>query len=333
MSYPSFDNEIAELKTALAAATTPAAVNNLRLVWLGRKGRINQVMTGLRTLPADQRGAAGQAANQLKREVRRLLDQAAGRRQPVASHRPIDITIPGEPIRTGHYHPISLVTRELTDIFTSLGFSIADGPEVEDEWHNFTALNIAEDHPARDMQDTFYIAKQASTEQTYVPRTHTSGVQIRSMTDGTLPIRIVVPGRAYRNEAEDATHSAVFNQLEGLMVDQTTSFANLKGILTAAIRQLLGAETKLRFRPGFFPYTEPSAEIDISSPHVRDGAWLEALGSGMVHPQVIRNAGHDPARYRGFAFGIGIERIAMLKYGINDLRGFYKPDFRVLEQF
>lgn len=268
-------------------------------------------------------------------KLREMFAEAQIAEAKSREQKPFDETLPGTRYPQGHPHPISLVVAEIENLFLSLGFSIAEGPEVEDDWHNFAALNMGPDHPARDMQDTFYV--KGSEDQrghfTVLPRTHTSGVQIRSMRLQKPPIRIIVPGKTYRNEAEDATHSAIFTQIEGLMVDRTTTFADLKGILLTMARRLLGEKTKLRFRPSFFPYTEPSAEIDMSTPTVRDGAWIELGGAGMVHPQVLKNVGYDPRQVRGFAFGIGPDRLAMLKYGIDDLRKLYRPDIRILEQF
>lgn len=336
MSDPrAFDTLLREAKAAIAAAGDPGALTLVRAAYLGRKGRLTMALRALQELPEGERRRAGQAGNAAKREVEKLLAHAERRLRPAERPAFVDPTLPGSSPEAGHRHPISLILEEVEGIFLSLGFSVVDGPEVEDDWHNFEALNMGPEHPARDMQDTFYVAGSADANGIYrtLPRTHTSGVQIRAMRNQTPPIRIIAPGKVYRNEAEDATHSAVFHQVEGLMVDRDTSFSDLKGVMTVMVKSLLGEDTKLRFRPSFFPYTEPSAEIDVSSPRVRDGAWLELAGSGMVHPKVLQNVGYDPARLRGFAFGMGLERLAMLRYGIADLRHFFKPDIRLLEQF
>lgn len=329
-----FDRIVTDATEALSRASGPAQYAKLQTEFLGRNGRLTKALKDIKALPEGERRTAGIAGNTAKAKLEQLF--AAARReaseQPAA---PADVTLPGERFRVGHRHPVLTVLRELEDIFHGLGFTTVEGPEVEDDWHNFEALGMGPDHPARDMQDTFYLAGSEGPEGRFrlLPRTHTSGVQIRAMQDAKPPIRIVAPGLVYRNEAEDATHSAVFQQMEGLLVDDRTTFADLKGVLTEAARELLGADTKIRFRPSFFPYTEPSAEIDMSVPHVRDGEWLELGGCGMVHPQVLRNVKWDPKKYRGFAFGLGPARIAMLKYGINDIRQFFAPDVRLMEQF
>ena len=256
---------------------------------------------------------------------------------------PLDVTAPGIVPPLGHRHPVSLVLDELVELFWQMGYQVADGPEVETEWHIFEALNIPADHPARDMQDTFYL------ENGLVPRTHTSGIQIRHMLEhrDSLPIRIVAPGKVYRNEDEDSRHSWSFYQIEGLVVDEGISLGDLKGTLEAMLRGILGEGTKIRLRSNYFPYTEPSVEMDATcvvcggtgqfeakSCHLCGGTgWLELGGAGMVHPQVLRNVGIDPERYSGFAFGFGPERIAAIKYGVDDVREFWRPDFKFLEQF
>ncbi len=337
MAKPERFKQLLEAATAqLAAATTAPQLERLRVKYLGRKGELATALREIAALPERQRRSAGRAGNAAKRRLeQRFRDAAAGLAPGPAESAPVDPTLPGTPYRRGHIHPITLVLNEIEDIFHGLGFDVVEGPEVEDDWHNFAALNMGPDHSARDMQDTFYVAGSEKADGTFglLPRTHTSGVQIRTMQERKPPLRILAHGKTYRNENEDATHSAVFHQFEGLMVDETTNFADLKGVLTGALQSLLGAQTKLRFRPSFFPYTEPSAEVDVSSPDLRGGEWLELGGAGMVHPQVLRNAGYDPRRYQGFAFGLGVERIAMLRYGIEDLRTFFRPDVRILEQF
>lgn len=320
----------------LAAARTAPQLERLRVKYLGRKGELTTALREIASLPERQRRSAGKAGNAAKRELeQRFRDAAARLATGPAERPPVDPTLPGTPYRRGHIHPITAVLAEIEDIFHGLGFDVVEGPEVEDDWHNFAALNMGPDHSARDMQDTFYVAGSEKADGTFglLPRTHTSGVQIRTMQERKPPLRILAHGKTYRNENEDATHSAVFHQFEGLMVDETTTFADLKGVLTGALQSLLGEQTKLRFRPSFFPYTEPSAEVDVSSPDLRGGEWLELGGAGLVHPQVLKNVGCDPRRYQGFAFGLGVERIAMLKYGIEDLRTCFRPDVRILEQF
>lgn len=324
----------AEATAQIAAAADRATLDALRTKFLGRKGSLTLALRDISKLPERQRKAAGKRGNAVKRELDQTFREAIAAVSGQAADQPVDITLPGTPQRRGHVHPVSLVLADVQDVFHGLGFSLVEGPEVEDDWHNFEALNMGPGHPARDMQDTFYIAgSEKDGVFGLLPRTHTSGVQIRTMESTKPPLRIISTGKVYRNETEDATHSAVFHQVEGLMVDEDTSFSDLKGVMTEAIRALLGPDTKLRFRPSFFPYTEPSAEIDVSSPKIREGEWLELAGSGMVHPDVLKNAGYDPATYQGFAFGLGIERVAMLKYGIEDLRTFFRPDVRILEQF
>lgn len=335
-----FEQLVASAEEALAAATTPGQRSRLATEYLGRNGKLADLIRGIKDLDEADRRRAGIAGNAAKARLEQLFD-AAKNESAARPAAPVDVTLPGTAYRIGHYHPVTLVLRELEDVFRGLGFSVVDGPEVEDDWHNFEALNIPADHPSRDMQDTFYLAgpegrsgrDAGSDRPRLLPRTHTSGVQIRAMEGAKPPIRIITPGLVYRNEAEDATHSAVFHQLEGLLVDDRVTFADLKGVVASAMRLLLGADAKIRFRPSYFPYTEPSAEIDMSSPHIRGGEWLELGGCGMVHPQVLRNVKWDAGKLRGFAFGLGPDRIAMLKYGIEDIRSFFAPDVRLLEQF
>lgn len=332
---PDFKSLVAKAREEIAGAGSLEALETLRVRYLGRKGPISAALRALASLPDAERRKAGVAGNAAKAQVESLVAAAKRRLAGDAEPASVDPTLPGRLPDLGHRHPVSLVLAEVERVFLSLGFSVVEGPEVEDDWHNFEALNMGPQHPARDMQDTFYAAGSEGPDGIFrtLPRTHTSGVQIRAMQGQKPPIRIIAPGKVYRNETEDATHSAVFHQVEGLMVDETTTFANLKGIMTEMVTALLGPDTKLRFRPSFFPYTEPSAEVDVSSPRVRGGEWLELAGSGMVHPEVLKKVGYDPEQVRGFAFGMGLERLAMLKYGIDDLRLFFKPDIRILEQF
>lgn len=329
-----FDKVLKEAVAAVQAAATAEQLEQVRVSYLGRKGKLTVALRAVGDAPPAERGRLGKAGNAAKDTLEKAI-VGRGRRFQAASAEPVDITMPGAVPKLGHRHPVSLVMDELVGLFTSMGFSVAEGPEVEDDWHNFEALNIGPDHSARDMQDTFYVdtVDSAKTGYKYLPRTHTSGVQIRVMEKQNPPVRIIAPGRVYRNETEDATHSAVFHQLEGLMVDSSTTFSDLKGILLMLARRLLGEDASVRFRPSYFPYTEPSAEVDMSSPAVRGGAWIELGGSGMVHPDLLKRVGYDPKRVQGFAFGLGPDRLAMMKYGLDDLRPFYKPDFRILEQF
>jgi phenylalanyl-tRNA synthetase alpha chain len=293
----------------------------------------------LGTLPAAERPAVGAAANEVKRELETLLEgrlrevQAAERRRERAAARP-DLTLPGRRPPRGAVHPLTRVSDEITAIFGGLGFSVAEGPEIETDWYNFEALNIPPDHPARDMQDTFYLPGSL------LLRTHTSPVQVRVMQTQRPPVRIIVPGRVYRRDIVDMTHSPIFHQVEGLAVDRDVSMADLKGTLELFARQMFGARSRIRFRPSFFPFTEPSAEVDVvcfrcggdGCRVCKQSGWLEILGSGMVHPTVLRNVGYDPEEVTGWAFGMGIERIAMLRYGIDDIRLFFENDVRFLRQ-
>jgi phenylalanyl-tRNA synthetase alpha chain len=298
-------------------------------------------------LPAGERAAAGAAANQLRQAIEAALEQRGSQlrqaEQTAAVSTPLDLTAPGIRPAVGHRHPVSIVMDELIDLYWQMGYQVAEGPEVETEWYNFEALNIPADHPARDMQDTFYL------EEAHLPRTHTSGIQIRhlELNKGNLPVRIIAPGKVYRNEDEDARHSWSFYQIEGLVVDKGISVADLKGTLEAMMRGILGDTTQIRLRSNYFPYTEPSVEMDATcivcagtgqfkgnNCHLCGGTgWLELGGAGMVHPQVLRNVGIDPEIYSGFAFGFGPERIAAIKYGVDDVREFWRPNFKFLEQF
>jgi len=324
---------------AIAAAVTEDALNEVRVRFLGRKGELTGLMKGLGTLSAEERPKVGQLVNTVKDEVEVLIEQAmTTTREETTARRlateRIDVTLPGRSRRRGSKHPITLVTEEVTEIFAGLGFSVAEGPEIEHDWYNFEALNFPPEHPARDMQDTFFV------ENELLLRTHTSPVQIRTMLKQKPPVRIIAPGTVYRCDS-DATHSPMFHQVEGLMVDTKVSFADLKGILTTFTNQLFGQKTGVRLRPSFFPFTEPSAEVDIacvicggSGCRVcKQTGWLEILGAGMVDPEVFRHVGYDPEVFSGFAFGMGIERIAMLKYGISDMRLLFENDIRFLQQF
>jgi len=307
--------------------------------YLGRNGSLTQLIKLLKNVPPGDRAAVGALINAFKNELEEQIEQAlsqvqaAARNQKVSEHT-VDVTLPGRQLPLGGRHPVTMVADKIIDIFTRLGFEIVEGPEVELDFFNFEALNLPKDHPARDMHDTFYISDDS------LLRTHTSPVQIRTMQVTSPPIRIICPGKVYRCDS-DISHTPMFHQVEGLMVDENISFGDLKGLLTTFVQQIFDEDTRLRFRPSFFPFTEPSAEVDIQCVMCRgkgcrvcgNSGWLEILGSGMVHPQVFRNVGYDPEKVTGFAFGLGIERIAMLKFGINDIRLFFENDYRFLTQF
>jgi len=319
----------------LEKAANEEAIQTLSVKYLGRKGQITQFLRSISSLPAQERPLAGQQANQVKQNLAEAFEQALIHLEDAGGESEgIDVSLPGRPMSQGALHPITLVTREVCDIFSRLGFDVMEGPEIELDYYNFEALNLPKNHPARDMQDTFYISDNI------VLRTHTSPVQIRTMEKQTPPVRIIAPGKVYRCDS-DLTHTPMFHQTEGLMVGENISFGDLKGILTTFVHQIFDEKTALKFRPSFFPFTEPSAEIDILCVMCRgegcrvcsQTGWIEVLGAGMVHPAVFENVGYDTSRVTGFAFGVGIERIAMLKYGIDDLRFFFENDMRLLGQF
>ncbi len=316
----------------IAAAHDLDALDALRVGLLGKSGSITGQLKQLGALPADQRKAAGEGINRAKDAVaeaialrKHALEEAAFA-QRLASER-IDITLPGRGGELGTVHPVSRTLERITDIFARLGYQLADGPEIEDDQHNFEALNFPPHHPARAMHDTFYFPDGR------LLRTHTSGVQVRFMAGNKPPLRMLAAGKVYRSDS-DQTHTPMFHQVEGLLVDETSSFADLKGTLSEFVRAFFERDFEMRFRPSYFPFTEPSAEVDIAWQQP-DGSsrWLEVLGCGMVHPNVLRNCGIDPERYTGFAFGLGVERFAMLRYGVNDLRSFFENDVRFLRQF
>jgi len=349
-------------REAIVAAADEKSLEELRVRFLGKKGEISQVLRAMGQLVAELRPRVGEVANRVRDEVEELLVEGRARLAARAleaelSGRPIDVTVPGRALLPrGHRHPITRSGEEIAAIFGRLGYEVASGPEIELDRYNFEALNMPADHPARDMQDTFYVEESTLREGvepgTVLLRTHTSPVQIRSMLRlGKPPVRIICPGRVYRSDY-DQTHSPMFHQVEGLCVDRGITFADLKGTLAAFARAYFGPRTRTRFRPSYFPFTEPSAEVDVSCTicggkgRVPDGnggtrrcgtckesGWLEVLGSGMVHPRVLENGGIDPTRYTGFAFGMGVERLAMLRYGIDDLRLYFENDLRFLGQF
>ncbi len=308
----------------------PEELEQFRIKYLGSKGLIKSLFAGIKDTAPEQRRDYGQLVNRIKQAAE---DKVKTFRQKLeneqASHGPeLDLTLPGRGRETGSLHPITLINRQIIDIFRHLGFSIAEGPEIEDDWHNFTALNMPPDHPARDMQDTFFVQRDPDI----VLRTHTSPVQIRTMEKHRPPIKVISPGRVYRSD-NDATHSPVFHQVEGIYIDQNVSFAELKQTLFYFVKEMFGEDTEVRFRPSFFPFTEPSAEMDIAWEKNGKKDWMEILGCGMVDPAVLENCDIDPDKYTGYAFGMGVERIAMLKYGIRDIRLFFENDLRFLKQF
>lgn len=316
------------------------ALENIRLKYMGKKGELTAVLKGMGKLTAEERPVIGALANEIRTFLEKEIDEkkadlSAKLQEIKLKKEVIDVTMPGRKQEKGKLHPLTQVMNDIKNIFIGLGFEIADGPEVEYDYYNFEALNIPKDHPARDTQDTFYI------EDNIVLRTQTSPMQVRVMEKKKPPIRVLAPGRVYRSDAVDATHSPVFHQIEGLVVDKGVTMADLKGTLEAAIKGLYGEEAKVRFRPHHFPFTEPSAEVDVSCfvcggkgcSVCKGEGWIEILGCGMVHPKVLENCGIDPEVYSGFAFGMGLERIAMRRYDINDLRLFFENDLRFLKQF
>ncbi len=326
------ESRAAQGSTAIDNAGTLEALDALRVSLLGKSGVVTAALKALGALPADERKARGAAVNQIKQHLaealaarKHTLEQAELDRR-LASEA-LDISLPGRDGERGGLHPVTLALERIASIFARLGYQRVDGPEIEDDWHNFEALNFPPLHPARAMHDTFYFGDGRML------RTHTSPVQIRSMQGRQPPIRIIAPGKVYRSDS-DQTHSPMFHQVEGLLVDETSSFADLKGTLTEFVRAFFERDFEMRFRPSYFPFTEPSAEVDIRW-DAEDGStrWLEVLGCGMVHPHVLRNCGIDPERYTGFAFGLGVERFAMLRYGVTDLRAFFENDLRFLKQF
>ncbi len=318
-------------------------LESFKVEFLGRKGKLAAILDTLTALPPADRGTAGKNANYWKNFFSEAIDArrtALNRAEANAELSRFDPSLPGRRPYPGSLHPVTLVTQEICEVFTGLGFEVVSGPEVENDWYNFEALNIPPEHPARDMQDTLYVS------ESIVLRTHTSPLQVRSMMSGKPPLAVIAPGKVYRRDS-DLTHTPMFHQIEGLLVDHQVSMAELRGTLTSFVQQLFGASVKVRFRPSFFPFTEPSAEVDISCVLCggtgaiagapcrvcKTTGWVEILGCGMVDPNVFKAVGYDPDVYTGFAFGLGVERVAMLKYGIGDLRMFFENDVRFLEQF
>ena len=327
--------------SALAEISAPDAdLEQLRIKYLGKKGELTAVLRGMGQLSPEERPIVGQIANEVRAEIEAAITEKKASLADAALDakliaEKLDVTVPGKKTKVGHRHPLTLVQRDMEEIFIGMGFSIAEGPEVEYDYYNFQALNIPENHPARDTQDTFYITDKI------LLRSQTSPVQARTMEVQKPPIRIISPGRVYRSDAMDATHSPLFHQMEGLVVDKGITMGDLKGMLETFAKTEFGEDTRIRFRPHHFPFTEPSAEVDISCfmcggkgcRLCKGEGWIEILGAGMVHPNVLRTCGIDPEVYSGFAFGMGIERIAMLKYHVGDIRYFYENDVRFIEQF
>lgn len=336
-------------KSAIDVTEKIADLEAIRVEYLGKKGELTSQLKQIGSLPPEERPAFGDLVNQAKQEVAKYIQakkttlENAELAANIAAES-IDITLPGRGLSSGGLHPVTRTMQRIEDIFVAMGFGVAQGPEIEDDFHNFEALNIPPEHPARAMHDTFYVETEGSQEN-YVLRTHTSPVQVRYMLDRKPPINIIAPGRVYRCDS-DVTHTPMFHQVEGLMVDEDISFADLKGILTHFLQQFFEADLKIRLRPSYFPFTEPSAEVDISCVFCskegkepqgcricKQSGWIEILGSGMVHPEVFRHVGIDSEKYTGFAFGLGVERLAMLRYGVDDLRLFFDNDLIFLEQF
>lgn len=317
-------------------------LNEMRIKYLGKKGPLTEILRGMGSLSAEERPVIGQVANDVRAAIGEEIGAKQAEFQKLETEQrlqaeSIDVTLPGRPAPAGAVHPLNKIIQEIEDVFIGMGYTVEEGPEVEQDYYNFEALNLPKNHPARDMQDSFYITEDI------LLRTHTSPVQVRTMErlKGQVPVKIICPGKVYRRDDDDATHSHIFTQIEGLVIDEHIRMSDLKGTLLQFSQEMFGKQTELRLRPSFFPFTEPSAEVDVTCVMCSgDGCrvckhtgWLEILGSGMVHPRVLEMAGYDSNRYSGFAFGMGVERIAMLKYGIEDIRHFYTNDLRFLKQF
>jgi len=336
--------KLEEIKSlAIQSMQSAASVEELeaeRIRFLGKKGELTSILKMMGSIPAEERPVMGQLANQVRAEIEQVLEEMSAKLKSAAASaklasEKIDVTIPGKQQEIGNLHPLTLMENMLIDIFQSMGYDVVDGPEAETTYYNFEALNVPDDHPAKDMQDTLYIGPEL------LLRTQTSAAQIRTMENRQPPIRIVCPGRVFRADEVDSTHSPVFHQMEGLVVDKGITLCDLKGTLEQFAHEVYGEDVKIRFRPSFFPFTEPSVEVDASCPECggkgcrmcKGIGWIEILGAGMVHPNVLRGCGIDPEVYSGFAFGVGIERLAITKYKINDIRLFYENDLRFLKQF
>jgi phenylalanyl-tRNA synthetase alpha chain len=328
--------------TELTQVQNADLLNELRVKYLGKKGALTEILRGMGQLSAEERPIIGQLANEVRESLEKVIAEKQEKfdrelQEEKLRQETIDVSLPGRKPALGAMHPLTKVIQEIEDVFIGMGFRVAEGPEVEKDYYNFEALNLPKNHPARDMQDSFYITEEI------LMRTHTSPVQIRTMEamKGEVPVKVICPGKVYRRDNDDATHSHQFMQIEGLVIDENIRMSDLKGTLLQFAREMFGPETEIRLRPSFFPFTEPSAEVDVSCVFCggkgcrvcKHSGWIEILGSGMVHPRVLEMSGYDPDRYTGFAFGMGPERIAMLKYGIDDIRNFYTNDLRFLRQF
>jgi phenylalanyl-tRNA synthetase alpha chain len=331
-----------EALAKLQEVMDPQVLNDLRVKYLGKKGELTEVLRGMGGLSAEERPVIGQVANQVRSAIEEIIGakQEAFQRQETQQRlqaEKVDVTLPGRRIQQGGVHPLSRVVQEIEDIFIGMGYRVAEGPEVETDYYNFEALNLPKNHPARDMQDSFYLTDDL------LMRTQTSPVQIRTMQamNGEVPVKIICPGKVFRRDDDDATHSFQFHQIEGLVIGSNIRMSDLKGTLQQFVQEMFGPNTDIRLRPSFFPFTEPSVEVDVSCFKCggdgcrlcKQSGWLEILGAGMVHPNVLKMGGYDPAKYSGFAFGMGVERIAMLKYGIDDIRHFYNNDMSFVKQF
>jgi len=323
---------ITKAQEAVDDVTELAQLDELRVQFLGKKGLLTDIMKTLGKLSQEERPKAGQLINEAKQTVQSILNKKKKQLDDAVlakqlAEETIDVTLPGREVDLGSLHPVTRTLHRIETLFSKAGFDVEQGPEIEDDWHNFEALNIPETHPARAMHDTFYINENT------VLRTHTSGVQIRTMENKNPPMRIIAPGRVYRCDS-DQTHTPMFHQVEGLIIEKNASFAQLRTLIIEFLRQFFEDENlKVRFRPSYFPFTEPSAEVDIATNLFGDGRWIEVLGCGMVHPNVLKNVGVDPDEYTGLAFGLGVERLAMLRYNVKDLRQFFENDLRFLKQF
>lgn len=317
-------------------------LNDLRVKYLGKKGALTEILRGMGSLSAEERPVIGQVANDVRAAIEGLIEEKQNDFQRIETEKrlsaeKVDVTLPGRSLKQGAIHPLNQVIQDIEDIFIGMGYRVAEGPEVEMDYYNFEALNLPKNHPARDMQDSFYLTEDL------LMRTQTSGVQVRTMEamKGEVPIKVICPGRVYRRDDDDATHSFQFHQIEGLVVGKRIRMSDLKGTLLEFTRKMFGPDAQIRLRPSFFPFTEPSVEVDVTCMKCngdgcrvcKQSGWLEILGSGMVHPRVLEMSGYDPEEYSGFAFGMGVERIAMLKYGVDDIRHFYNNDLRFLSQF
>ena len=329
-----------EAKTAIESAKDSAEIESLRVKYLGKKGELTAILKQMGGLAPEERPIMGQLVNQAKAEVESLIAEKSEQMQKAAMEQKlkdetIDITLPAKEVTKGKLHPLNTVLNDMIDIFTSMGFDVVDGPEVETDHYNFECLNVPADHPARDMQDTFYLAENL------LLRTQTSAAQIRTMENRKPPIRVICPGRVFRADEVDATHSPVFHQIEGLVVDKGITMCDLKGVLEEFAREIYGKDTAVKFRPSFFPFTEPSVEVDVTCSECggkgcrvcKGSGWIEILGAGMVHPNVLRSCGIDPEEYSGFAFGIGLDRLTTTRYKISDIRLLFENDKRFLDQF